>query len=56
VAEVVRFERQPTTFLGIFGASQLVPVALQEILQLDLAATPAALGSRRWMVTAASVP
>jgi len=56
VAEVVRFERQPTTFLGMFGASELVPVALQEILQLDLAARPAALGSRRWMVEAASVP
>ncbi|HEY7525491.1 MAG TPA: hypothetical protein VIA82_01465 [Candidatus Limnocylindria bacterium] len=56
VAEVVRFERRPTTFLGIFGASELVPVALEEILRLDLAARPAALGSQRWTVVAASVP
>jgi hypothetical protein len=56
VAEVVRFERRPTTFLGIFGASELVPVALQEILRLDLAARPAALGAQRWTVVAASVP
>jgi hypothetical protein len=56
VAEVVRFERRPTTFLGIFGASELVPVALEEILRLDLAARPAALGSQRWTVAAATVP
>ena len=56
VAEVVRFERRPTTFLGIFGATELVPVALEEILRLDLAARPAALGSRRWTIAAASVP
>jgi hypothetical protein len=53
VAEVVRFERRPTTFLGIFGASELAPVALQEILRLELAARPAALGSQRWTVMAA---
>jgi hypothetical protein len=56
VAEVVRFERRPTSVLGIFPASELVPVALQEILRLDLVARPAALGSQRWTVVAASVP
>ena len=56
VAEVVRFERRPTTFLGIFPATELEPVALQGILRLDLAAQPAALGSRQWTVVSASVP
>lgn len=56
VAEVVRFERRPSTFLGIFGGTELTPVALAEILRLDLAARPAALGSRQWVVVSASLP
>ncbi len=55
VAELVRFERRPTRFLGIFDASELVPVALEQILRLDLAARPAALGARRWTIVNASV-
>ena len=56
VAELVRFERRPTRFLGIFGATELSPVALQEILRLELAAEPAAIGARRWTILNASVP
>lgn len=56
VAEVVRFERRPTRILGIFPGTELVPVALREILRLELAARPAPLGSRRWTIAAASVP
>ena len=56
IAELVRFERRSTRFLGIFDASELAPVALEEILRLDLAAEPAALGARRWSVVAATVP
>ena len=55
-AELVRFERRETTFLGLFGASDLEPVALREILRLDLAAQPAALGAQRWTVVSATVP
>jgi hypothetical protein len=50
VAEVVRFERQPRTFLGVFEASELVPVPIAPILWLDLAAQPAPLGSARWII------
>jgi hypothetical protein len=50
VAEIVRFERQPRTFLGIFEATELVPVPIAPILHLDLEAQPAPLGSARWMV------
>jgi len=56
VAELVRFERRETRILGFFGASDLEPVALREILRLDLAAAPAAIGARRWTVVAATVP
>jgi hypothetical protein len=50
VAEVVRFERRPSRFLGIFDASALVPVPIEPILRLDLAARPAALGAARWTI------
>jgi hypothetical protein len=50
VAEVVRFERQPSKFLGIFEATELVPVPIAPILQLDLEAQPAPLGSARWII------
>lgn len=56
VAEVVRFDRRSTTFFGIFPGTELAPVALQGILRLDLAARPAAFGSRQWTVVSASVP
>lgn len=50
VAEVVDYERVPTRFLGIFAASELRPVPLVPLLELELAAEPAALGSRRWTI------
>ncbi|HEX6655756.1 MAG TPA: hypothetical protein VF153_06035 [Candidatus Limnocylindria bacterium] len=56
MGEVVRFERRPTTVLGIFPGTEVVPVALDRILQLNLAARPAALGSRQWTVVSAAVP
>jgi hypothetical protein len=56
VAELVRFERRPTRFLGVFEASELVPVPVEEILRIDLAARPGAFGSERWTIVEASVP
>lgn len=57
VAELVRFERRPSRFLGIFTASELVPVPIEPILRLQLSARPAALGSARWtIVNAAAGP
>lgn len=50
VAELVRFERQPSKFLGVFEASELVPVPIAPILRLELAAQPAPLGSARWII------
>jgi hypothetical protein len=50
VAEVVRFERRPSRFLGIFAATELVPVPTQPILRLELAARPSALGGARWKI------
>lgn len=50
VAEIVRFERQPRKFLGVFEASELVPVPIASILRLDLAAQPAPFGSARWII------
>ena len=56
VAELVRFERRPTTFLGVFAASELAPVPVEGILRLDLVSQPAAIGARRWIVVDATVP
>ena len=50
VAELVRFERQPSTFLGVFQTTELVPVPIAPILYLDLDAQPAPLGSARWII------
>ena len=50
VAELVRFERQPSTFLGVFKTTELVPVPIAPILYLDLEAKPAPLGSARWII------
>jgi hypothetical protein len=50
VAEVVRFERRPSRFLGIFDATALVPVPIEPILRLELEARPAALGAARWTI------
>jgi hypothetical protein len=56
VAELVRFERRPARFMGLFEATELVPVPVEAILRLDLAAQPAALGSARWTVVNAVLP
>jgi len=50
VAELVRFERQPSTFLGVFATTRLVPVPIASILQLELEAQPAPLGSALWII------
>ena len=50
VAEVVRFERRPSRFLGIFEASELVPVPTEPILRLQLATRPGWLGAARWTI------
>lgn len=50
VAEVVRFERRPSRFLGVFDATELVPVPIEPILRLQLAARPAWLGAARWTI------
>jgi hypothetical protein len=49
-AELVRYERVPTTVLGIFEGTETVPVPVATVLRLDLEAVPAALGARRWVI------
>jgi hypothetical protein len=56
VAELVRFERRPARFLGLFEATELIPVPVEAILRLELVARPSALGSERWTVLNASLP
>jgi hypothetical protein len=55
-AELVRYERRPTTFLGVFEASELVPVPVEEILRLELAAHSTAFGAERWTIVNAAAP
>jgi hypothetical protein len=50
VAQVVRYVRHETRFLGIFAGSELEPVPYVTLLELRLAAEPAPLGSRRWTI------
>jgi hypothetical protein len=54
VAEVVRYERRPTTFLWVFAGTENVPVALGEVLTLELSAVPVAgplpVGAREWVI------
>jgi hypothetical protein len=40
VAEAVHYERRDSTFLGLFAGTELVPVADQRVLTLELAARP----------------
>lgn len=57
VAEAVHYERRPSRFLGLFEGSELVPVADEAILRIDLAADDAGLpgggsiGAVRWSIT-----
>jgi hypothetical protein len=59
-ANVVNFERRPSRFLGIFPATDLVPVPQETVLRLDLRAVPAPLpggievGARRWRIVGGS--
>ncbi len=59
VAEAVHYERRPTTFLWVFPGTDLVPVADDEVLRLELAADEAALpgggsiGALRWSIVEA---
>lgn len=50
VAEVVRFERRPSRFLGIFDATELMPVAIERVLRITLATRPGWLGAPRWTI------
>jgi hypothetical protein len=53
---VVSFERRPSRFLGLFAATELVPVPRQTILTISLRAVPALLpggvdlGAQRWRI------
>jgi hypothetical protein len=54
VAEAIHFERQPTRFLWVFPGTELVPVADDRVLTLELEARPVelpgggAIGAVRW--------
>ena len=55
VAEVVRYERRPTTFLWVFAGTESVPVAIGDVLTLELRAVPGPdlpvpLGAREWVI------
>jgi hypothetical protein len=50
VAELVTYERRPSTLLWFITASELVPVPREEILTVDLQPEPAALGAVRWTI------
>jgi hypothetical protein len=60
VAEAIHYERRPSSFLGVFRGSELVPVADERLLSLDLAAVPVQLpgggdiGAVRWELVDAS--
>jgi hypothetical protein len=54
VAEVVRYERRSTTFLWVFAGTESVPVAIGEVLRLQLVVVPVAgplpVDAREWQV------
>ncbi len=54
VAQLVRYERFPSRFLGIFQGADLRPVPIETILTLDLEAQAATWGALRWAVVNAS--
>lgn len=59
VAELVRYQRQPSRFLGWEVGSELVPVSVDELVTFDLEALPAPvagldIGARRWIIVNAS--
>jgi hypothetical protein len=62
VAQIVTFERRPSTFLGFIAGVELVPVPQVTVLTFDLRASPTLLpggidvGARTWRIVNASVP
>jgi hypothetical protein len=62
VGETVHFEREETTVLIVFSGTELVPVADEQLLRLELAALPVELpgggdvGAVRWELVDASSP
>ena len=60
IAESVDYVQQPTSVLFLFGGTELVPVARDTVLRLELVATPVDgplgldLGARHWQIAAAS--
>jgi hypothetical protein len=60
VAQVVSFERRPSTFLWFIAGTELVPVPQETVLTLELRTVPATLpggidiGARRWQIVNAS--
>jgi hypothetical protein len=62
IAEMVRFERQPTRLLGLFDGSELVPVPIERVLTLELGAFPEPgpfgieIGARRWTIVGSEPP
>ena len=59
IADAIHYERRDTSFLWVFAGSELVPVADQSVLSLQLEAVPAALpgggdvGAVRWQIVGA---
>lgn len=62
VVEAIHFERRASSFLWVFAGTELVPVADERLLNLELSSEQAALagggdiGAVRWNVTDAEVP
>jgi len=56
MAELVEYQRRPSTLFGIFEGSELVPVPIASVLRLTLQAQPAALGAREWEIVNAEAP
>ena len=60
VAQLVTFERRPSTFLWFIAGTELVPVPGRTVLLIDLRSEPAPLaggidvGARRWMIVNAA--
>lgn len=55
VLEVVRYERRPSRFLGVFEGAEIVTVPYEPLLRLRLAAVPESgiagvFGARRWQI------
>jgi hypothetical protein len=60
--DAIHFDRQPSRFLGLFPGSELIPVADDTVLMLELRPVPVALpgggdvGAVRWTLTRAEAP